>query len=212
MAPTILPDGHNAAFVERATVNTGTVLRLGRPTDELLHRVLKDQEARPLTYTEIGATAGSDPLPAGFHHDRFGTDLGADDDGRATRAGKALREWVPQRGAGIRVFPGDPVAPDQSFVLALPLPGAGWALAPGRVVYLLDEPERSGFAYGTLPGHPERGEEAFIVVRANGRVRFEVIAFSRPRDPLVRLAKPLARALQVRTIKSYLTAMEAAIR
>jgi uncharacterized protein (UPF0548 family) len=30
---------------------------------------------------------------------------------------------------------------------------------PCRVVYVLDEPERRGFAYGTLPGHPESGEE-----------------------------------------------------
>ena len=34
---------------------------------------------------------------------------------------------------------------------------------PARVVYVIDEPLRKGFAYGTLPGHPETGEEAFIV-------------------------------------------------
>ena len=34
---------------------------------------------------------------------------------------------------------------------------------PCRVVYVIDEPSRRGFAYGTLPGHPESGEEAFIV-------------------------------------------------
>jgi uncharacterized protein (UPF0548 family) len=188
------------------------VLRLRPPSDELFQRVLNDQATRPLTYRQIGATAGAAPLPAGFHHDRFVTDLGADDGDRLQRAGQALREWVPQRGAGIRVFPGGPVSVDLAFVLALPLPGAGWALAPGRVVYLLDEPDRVGFAYGTLPGHPERGEEAFIALRAEGRIRFEVIAFSRPRDPLTRLGKPVARVLQVRTIKTYLTAMEAAIR
>ena len=27
--------------------------------------------------------------------------------------------------------------------------------APCRVVYVVDEPDRRGFAYGTLPGHPE---------------------------------------------------------
>jgi len=207
-----VPYGHQAAIADGITMDTGTVLRLGQPTDVLLRRVLEDQEARPFTYTEIGATAGPGPLPAGFNHDRFVTDVGPDDDGRFQRAGAALREWVPQRGAGIRVFPGDPVAADQAFVLALPLPVAGWALAPGRVVYLLDETRRSGFAYGTLPGHPERGEEAFMAVRADGRIRFEVTAFSRPRDPLARLGKPVARALQVRTIKAYLTAMEEAIR
>jgi uncharacterized protein (UPF0548 family) len=37
--------------------------------------------------------------------------------------------------------------------------------APCRIVYVIDEPDRRGFAYGTLPGHPERGEEAFIISR-----------------------------------------------
>ncbi len=85
-------------------------------------------------------------------------------------------------------------------------------MAPGRVAYLLDEPSRTGFAYGTLPGHPERGEEAFLVIRADGRLRFEVVAFSKPRDPLTRLGAPVARALQRRTINGYLRAMETAIR
>jgi uncharacterized protein (UPF0548 family) len=30
---------------------------------------------------------------------------------------------------------------------------------PCRVVYVVDEPRRAGFAYGTLPGHPEIGGE-----------------------------------------------------
>jgi uncharacterized protein (UPF0548 family) len=187
------------------------VLRLRRPSDETLQRILEDQQGQPFPYPAVGATAGGD-LPAGFHHDRMGTDLGPDDGDRFERARQALREWVPQRGAGIYVYPGHPVAADGAFVLALPLPGAGWALAPGRVAYLLDEPERTGFAYGTLTGHPERGEEAFLVHRSEGRLRFEVIAFSRPHDLLARLGGPVSRAVQLRTIGRYLSAMEAATR
>lgn len=169
----------------------------------------------PFPYPGVGATAqGSytSGWPPGYHQDRFETDLGADDGDRFGRAGRALFEWAPQRGAGIRVFPGDPVAADAAFVLVLRFPAAGWAVAPGRVAYVLDEPDRLGFAYGTLPGHPERGEEAFIIVRAGGRIRFEVLAFSRPHDPLARLGRPVARALQVRTLQVYLRAMEAAAR
>ena len=36
---------------------------------------------------------------------------------------------------------------------------------PIEVVAVVDEPDRQGFAYGTLTGHPLRGEEAFIVER-----------------------------------------------
>ena len=32
-----------------------------------------------------------------------------------------------------------------------------------KVVYVVDEADRRGFAYGALPGHPESGEEWFAV-------------------------------------------------
>jgi uncharacterized protein (UPF0548 family) len=51
---------------------------------------------------------------------------------------------------------------------------------PCRIVYCSDEPNRFGFAYGTLLGHPERGEEAFHVVRGpDDSVTAHIVAFSR---------------------------------
>lgn len=185
------------------------MLRLAKPGPELIGRVLEDQRSQPFSYPEVGVTAGT--LPAGYHHDRFETDLGPDDGARFERAGRAILDWVPQRGAGIGVFPDVPVQPDLTMVLTIRLPVAGWAVAPARVVYLLDEPARAGFAYGTLHGHPARGEEAFIVTRGGGRVVFHVIAFSQPGLLLARLGAPVARAVQVRTITSYLRAMEHAV-
>lgn len=53
--------------------------------------------------------------------------------------------------------------------------------APVRVVYVIDEPDTKGFAYGTLEGHPENGEEAFVVERTeDGSVWLTITAFSRP--------------------------------
>lgn len=53
--------------------------------------------------------------------------------------------------------------------------------APVRVVYVIDEPDRTGFAYGTLAGHPESGEESFVVDRTeDGSVWLTISAFSRP--------------------------------
>ena len=56
--------------------------------------------------------------------------------------------------------------------------------------------ERFGFAYGTLPGHAERGEERFSVVlnRDDGSVHYEVLAMSRPKHPLAWLGYPFARS------------------
>lgn len=161
-----------------------------------------------MTYQAVGATAGPDEVP-GYRHDRWDVDLGPDDGARFERSVKAVREWAPQRGAGMRIFPDQPVAPGLTFMLAVPLP-VGFAVAGARVVYVIDEPDCAGFAYGTLPEHPEEGEEAFLIRRHDGRVRFEVTAFSRPRHPLARLGAPVARLLQVRATNAYLRAMRAA--
>lgn len=88
-------------------------------------------------------------------------------------------------------------------MVALPL-GPLRVLAPCRIVYVLEEPYRRGFAYGTLPGHPERGEESFVVTRSpDGEVRFTVTAFSRPADLLARLGAPVAGRIQRRVTRRY---------
>ena len=98
-----------------------------------------------------------------------------------------------------------------TFALWFRLPGA-YATAAGRVVYVTSEPGRAGFAYGTLPAHPERGEEAFHLVRQGDRLLFRVRAFSQPRHPLARLGAPVSRILQVRVNQAYLKTMrEAAV-
>jgi uncharacterized protein (UPF0548 family) len=71
------------------------------------------------------------------------------------------------------------------------------ARIPCRVVYVVDEPTRKGFAYGTLPGHPERGEEAFIVeYRDDDSVWLTLRAFSRPSNAFFWISYPALRLLQ----------------
>jgi uncharacterized protein (UPF0548 family) len=61
------------------------------------------------------------------------------------------------------------------------------------VVYTYQEPNRAGFGYGTLPGHQESGEEAFVVERdTRDRVWFTVVAFSRPARWQAIVAGPIA--------------------
>jgi uncharacterized protein (UPF0548 family) len=65
-----------------------------------------------------------------------------------------------------------------------------------------------GFAYGTLPGHPEQGEEAFVVsLDPEGSVRFEIRAFSRPASRLVELSGPIGRSVQRRATEGYLASL-----
>src|ERR1700712_5241280 len=68
---------------------------------------------------------------------------------------------------------------------------------PCRIVYVIDEPRRRGFAYGTLPGHPEAGEEMFLLERGDdGSASFTITAFSRAATALTKLGGPIARAVQ----------------
>ena len=86
-----------------------------------------------------------------------------------------------------------------------------WAVAPCRVVYVVDEPGRSGFAYGTLPGHPEQGEVAMIVDRhRHDGVVFRIVSFSRTVDPLARLGSPVTRLIQQRVTNRYVRALATA--
>jgi uncharacterized protein (UPF0548 family) len=79
---------------------------------------------------------------------------------------------------------------------------------PARVVYVIDEPNRRGFAYGTLPGHAESGEEAFLVDRSDdGSVWFTVRAFSRPPTFWWWLVDPVLRMTQAFYTARYLRAL-----
>jgi uncharacterized protein (UPF0548 family) len=77
-----------------------------------------------------------------------------------------------------------------------------------RVVEIIDEDDRFGFAYGTLPTHPETGEESFTINRAP--LRFAVEAVSQPVHPLARLAPRIADRLQAAAAERYLSAMSSA--
>jgi len=80
--------------------------------------------------------------------------------------------------------------------------------APIRVVYVVDEPHRRGFAYGTLHGHPESCEELFLVEqREDGTVWFVLRALSRPSNAFYRLGSPVLSFMQRRFTAKYLRAL-----
>jgi uncharacterized protein (UPF0548 family) len=163
---------------------------------------LTDLETLPLTYSEVGATAG--PLPAGYHHVRVSTVIGRGRPRFDDAAAKVMR-WGMLRGAGVQVRASTEVAEVGSEVLV----GLGPLRVPCRVVYVVDEPNRRGFAYGTLPGHAESGEELFAVRfdPATDEVVAEVTAFSRHATWWSRAAGPITSLLQRLVTRRYLTAL-----
>jgi uncharacterized protein (UPF0548 family) len=80
--------------------------------------------------------------------------------------------------------------------------------APVRVVAIIDEPDRKGFAYGTLEGHPVSGEESFVVERtADGSVWLQVRQFSQPASRKWQFVAPLVRRQQRAMAEKYLGAL-----
>jgi uncharacterized protein (UPF0548 family) len=185
------------------------VLRLTRPSVEDLARLLAEAKAADLSYPEASATRES-PLPAGYRLDRYERQLGSDE-AVFDRAVEALRGWKAHVGAGVGIVPDDARVTVGETVLLVIKTAGFWATAPCRVVYVVEEPSRFSFAYGTLPGHPEQGEAAMIVERnAIGGVVLRIVSFSRTVDPLARLGSPMTRLVQRRVTKRYLQALATA--
>lgn len=158
------------------------------------------------TYPEVGATRNA-VLPAGYVHLRRSRVIGTGST-RFEEAARRLSSWEMHRRAGLRVE----ASPESAIEGAEARLRLGVGLlsidAHVRVVYVIDEPRRSGFAYGTLPGHPESGEEAFVLdLDGDGAVTFTITAFSRASSLLARAGGPLTRAAQLRITHRYLGAV-----
>jgi uncharacterized protein (UPF0548 family) len=180
-----------------------------RPEPTRLAQLLDEQRSAPFTYPEVGATAGQ--LPSGYHAVREALVLGRGQ-GVFERAAEGIRAWAPQRAVGIDLVPLRPDLVEGESLLLSFRSFPFHVTAACRVVYVVDEPDRYGFGYGTLPLHPATGEEAFVVERADdGEVRFTITAFSRPQVLLTRLGGPVARMVQARTTRRYLEGLVEAV-
>jgi uncharacterized protein (UPF0548 family) len=142
-------------------------------------------EVTALTYTPVGFDAGGNPVsPA-----------------TVDETGEAL--FGPDGTAFLR--PGD------TANLLIPF-GPFRVGAPARVVYVVDTPARKGFAYGTLPGHPESGEEAWMLSRSDdGSVWMTIRAFSRPASKRWWAVYPVLRIMQSIYTRRYELALAGAL-
>jgi uncharacterized protein (UPF0548 family) len=178
-------------------------IALIRPRMRTLEKWQARAEQDQVTYSPVGAT-GSAHLPDGYAHTRQSVAVG---NGVADfeRSVEALRGWRAHHYAGAVLSPPRPGIVTGATVLAVIRVLLVFAAVPCRIVYVTDEDRRFGFAYGTLPGHPERGEEAFHVRLAeDGVVTFEIVAFSRPASLLARMGHPVNRLIQGRVTRRYL--------
>ena len=178
------------------------------PSDADVARFIASQRDLPYTYAEVGATNATPPTNYNIDHNRI--QLGSGETIYRS-AVDALMNWRHFELGWVGIVPrGVPVEVGATVAVKARAFGT-WSLSATRVVYTIDEDRRFGFAYGTLPDHVETGEERFLVEwLPDDSVSYDILAFSRPRHPLVRLSSPLARRLQHQFARDSLNRMKSA--
>lgn len=160
----------------------------------------------PFTYFHVGATS-DDVLPAGYGHVRRSKVIG-EGAGVFAKASRELMHWEIQRRSGLTVKAVEPVTVDEIVWMGLAV-GPVKVGFRCRVVEVVDEPRRKGFSYGTLRGHPETGEEAFILAwREDDVVELHIVAFSKPAAWWARIGGPAGKMVQRGMTDRYLKALE----
>src|SRR6478736_9170326 len=174
------------------------MLSLRKPSPDALRRFLMTQVNLPFTYEAVGSTA--ETPPAGHVVDRTRIKLGQ---GEAVfrSAIAALRRWEQFNLGWVEAWPSDTPIQKGIAVAVMGRAIGVWWLNACRVVYVVDEAgptSKFGFAYGTLPGHVESGEERFLIEwdRGDNSVWYDILAFSRPSHFFTRLGYPVVRRTQ----------------
>ena len=184
------------------------MFKISEPNERDVELFIAGQRNLPFTYKEVGATNTTPPTGYTVDHNRI--QLG---EGESTYecAVEALKNWQQFDLGWVTIVPRGVVVETGATVAVKARAFATWSLNACRVVYVIDEPRRFGFAYGTLPDHVERGEERFFVEWLDDdSVWYDILAFSRPQHPIVKLSAPLARRLQKRFARESLARMKSA--
>ena len=177
------------------------VITLGDPDPGRLDETLREAAQLEVTYDRVGSTLD----PTTDCHSRT-VELGRDTFDAAV---EGLKAWVCHRGIAASVHPeGAPIAVGTTVLVVLRV-GPVRLLVPDRIVAVVNEPDSFGFAYGTLPGHPERGEEAFLIERrADGCTTATIRVVAEGDWLIARLAGPVVRRLQRVALNRYLAALQ----
>ena len=177
------------------------------PKTKNLDQFIERELSKGFTYPEVGATKTGEKL-AHYDHDDNQVILGK---GEMVwqKAKSALCNWQQFSLPWTKIYPNTTELKEgQVVVILFRLFGIWWRNS-AKIVYAFDEPNRFGFAYGTLPGHIEMGEEVFWIERDRvGVVSYHIKAFSTPRFWLARIAYPIARFFQRKFVKESKVTMQ----
>ncbi len=171
---------------------------LFEPSDEQIEIFLAAQRDLPFSYKEVGATQTQIPSGYPINHHRIQLGIGAD---VFARAKDAIQTWAMYQLDWTRLYPPDAPVAAGEVVCVVVNHRFCWSLNSCRIIYVLEDAgaiERHGFAFGTLPGHSEEGEERFTVEwhHADDSVWYELLSFARPHHILAKIGFPFVRFFQ----------------
>jgi uncharacterized protein (UPF0548 family) len=185
---------------------------LTKPSEEFVREFLATQAKLPFSYAGVGHSRHGAPGGYTVDHNRKQIGNGLD---AFEGAKRAVQQWEMFSMPWLEFYWSDVPIEIGAMAAVLVRHLSLWSLNPCRIVYLIEESgpvEKFGFAYGTLPGHAERGEERFTVEynRSEQSVWYDLYAFSR-HSPLVKPAHPITRALQKKFARDSMAAMQNAV-
>jgi uncharacterized protein (UPF0548 family) len=171
-----------------------------RPTESSIRHDLERARDMPGSYgIALNTQCGPEEhhLPKGYVRDHTRTEIGygpqAFDAARA-----AFLKWQQFDLGWVRVAnPEAAIVVDE--IVAVQAHALGlWSVSYSRILYVIDEPDRFGFGYGTTPMHIERGEERFLIelYPVSGVVSYDLLAVSQPAHWVAKLAYPYTRSRQ----------------
>jgi uncharacterized protein (UPF0548 family) len=183
---------------------------LRKPSRRVVIDFLEIQRSFELTYAEVGCTR--DASVTGFNCDQYRVRLGH---GEAVFAAacEAIRGWCMFPASWTEVIHEHGLRAHETIAVLIKVSGLWW-LNSTRIVYVVDHCARQfGFAYGTLPGHVECGEERFLVEWDDeDAVWYDLRAVSRPRHWTTKWGYLFARWQQRRFARDSQQAMIVATR
>lgn len=171
-----------------------------RPAQSSILRSLETARELPGSYgIALNTQGGPDELhvPHGFVRDHTRTEIGRG--AAAFAAAKAaMQRWEQFQLGWVQVAnPEAKIEPEEMVAVEAHAFGL-WSVNISRILYVIDEPDRFGFGYGTTAMHIERGEERFLIefYPVSGAVEYDLLAVSQPAHWLARLAYPYTRSRQ----------------
>jgi uncharacterized protein (UPF0548 family) len=181
-----------------------------KPSKEEVERFVDELSRKHFSYPDVGASVYGAPKKYNVDHHRIRLGTGAE---VWQRAVEGIKRWeMFNLGWTELCWPDAPIRWGTNVAVLIRHVGF-YSLNGSRIVYVVNDEgekiQKYGFAYGTLTGHAEAGEERFRVEwnRADDSVHYDLMAFSRPAHLFSRMGYPVVRALQRRFARDSMTRM-----